>query len=269
MDGEHLIYLYCVTEPPPDLRGIEDRPGELHLVCEAGLCAVTSRVEAGQFEPSRLRRHLEDLDWVAAETTRHESVVEAVMRDRCVIPFRFGALFQTDENLRTQLRTNCDQFKTLLEQLEDKAEWGVKAYCDLEKLRDHLRDGDDSTSELNETIRLAPPGRAFLLGKRREELVKAALAGRVARCVEQTVEALQPISFQVRRNKPLPPGATERRDIMIFNSAFLVGNHEARTFVDTANALNEQYANQSVFVECSGPWPPYNFCDPARKVANG
>jgi hypothetical protein len=238
------------------------------VVREAGLYAVASRVEAGQFEPSSLRRHLEDLDWVAAETTRHERIVEAVMRDRCVIPFRFATLFQTDENLRTQLRTNCEQFKTLLEQLEDKAEWGVKAYCDLEKLRDHIREGDDSTSELNETIRLAPPGRAFLLHKKRERLVKETLDGRVDRYVEQIMEILQAISFQARMNKVWPPGTADRCDRMILNAAFLVANHDARTFADTANALNEHDAEGSLFVECSGPWPPYNFCDPAKKVAN-
>jgi hypothetical protein len=268
MDREYLVYLYCVTAEPPDLARVEDPPGALYLVRAAGLCAVVSQVEAGQFEPSSLRRHLEDLDWVAAETTGHERIVEAVMRDRSVIPFRFATLFQTDDNLRTQLRTHGAQFKTLLEQLEGKAEWGAKAYCDPEKLGDHIRAGDSSVSELNETIRLAPPGRAFLLGKKREELVKTALAGRVNRYAEQMVEALQAGSFQVRRNNVLPPGATDRPGAMILNAAFLVANHEAPAFREEVNALNERFADTGILVECSGPWPPYNFCDLAYRGAN-
>jgi hypothetical protein len=285
MDGEHLIYLYCVTAQPPDLESVQvswaSSPrfeggtpstqglGELHVVREAGLCAVVSQVEAGAFEPSSLRRRLEDLDWVAAETTKHERIVEAVMRDRCVIPFRFAALFHTDENLRTQLRAHCDEFQGLLEELEDKAEWGVKVYCDVPKLRSVLCDQDGSVSGLNEAIRSASPGKAFFLEKKREESAKAALAGRIDRYMEQAVEALQTVSIQTRINKVLPREATKRRDAMILNAAFLVANHDGRAFMDTASALNERYADQSLFVECSGPWPPYNFCDLARKVANG
>jgi hypothetical protein len=268
MDGQHLIYLYCVTEQPPDLASVEQPPGGLYLVREAGLCAVVSPVEAGQFEPSSLRRHLEDLSWVAVQTTQHERIVEAVMRVRCVIPFRFATLFRTDESLRTRLRTHGDQFQTLLGQLEGKAEWGVKAYCDLERLTDQIRTRDSSVSELNEMIRLAPPGRAFLLGKKRDELVKATLAGRVDRYAEQIVVALQTLSFQARRNNVLPPETTDRCGVMILNAAFLVANHDAPAFVDAAHAMNARCADPSILVECSGPWPAYNFCDPARSRAS-
>lgn len=269
MDGQPLIYLYCVTAQPPDLASVEQPPGGLYLVREAGLCAVVSQVEAGQFEPSTLRRNLENLGWVTAETTKHERIVEAVMQDRGVIPFRFATLFHTDDSLRTRLRTHADEFKAILGQLEEKAEWGVKAYCDLEKLTDRLRAGDSSVSEINETIRLAPPGRAFLLGKKREELVKAALAVRVDRYVEEIMGALQAVSVQMRKNKILPPGTTERCGVMILNAAFLVANHDASTFVDVTTAMNARGADPSILVECSGPWPAYNFCDPARTVVNG
>lgn len=269
MDEKQLVYLYCVTAQPPRMERIEDRPGECYLVHEAGLCAVVSRVAADQFELSNLRRNLEDLDWVAAETTKHERTVEAVMRDRCVIPFRFATLFHTDESLRTRLRAHGEEFQSLLGQLENKAEWGVKAYCDLERLGDDACAQDGPISDLNEAVRLAPPGRAFLLRKKWEELVKAALVGRVDRYVEQTVEAFQSVSSQVRLNRGLPPRTTDRCGTMILNAAFLVSNHDASAFVETANALNERYTEQNIVVQCSGPWPPYNFCNPARKVAHG
>jgi len=269
MDREHLVYLYCVTAQPPDLASVEDQPDELYLVREAGVCAVVSLVEAGPFEPSNLRRNLEDLEWVAAETTKHERIVEAVMRDRCVVPFRFGTLFHTDENLMMQLRTDGEQLKALLEHLEGKAEWGVKAYCDTQTLENNLRCQHGPVSNLNEAIRLAPPGRAFLLTKKREDLVKATLAGRVDQYAEQVVDALQTAGVQMRMNKILPPGTTSRWDTMILNAALLVANHDVRTFVDMAKTLNERYADQSIVVECSGPWPPYNFCDLPRTVAHG
>ncbi len=153
------------------------------------------------------------------------------------------------------------QLKTLLEHLEDKAEWGVKAYCDIQSLENNVRSQDGPVSDLNQAIHRAAPGRAFLLKKKREDLVKAALVDGVDQYAAQVVAALQTVSVQMRMNKILPPGMTDRSGVMILNVALLVANHDVPTFLDMAHALNERYVDQSVAVECSGPWPPYNFCD--------
>jgi hypothetical protein len=266
--GEYLVYLYCVTEQPPDLDGAEDRPGELYVVCEDRLYAVVSRVAASEFEPAELRRNLEDLSWVAAATTKHERIVEAVMRSHCVIPFRFATLFKTDESLRAQLREHHGQLKTLIGQLENKAEWGVKVYCDIEKLRHRVCTQDSKVSSLDEAIRSASAGKAFLLKKKREELAKAAVVAGIGYYADGIAEAFQRVSFQTRINKPLPAEAIEKRDAMILNSAFLIDKNDTDSFLEVAAALNESYAGESA-VECSGPWPPYNFCDSAKQVANG
>jgi hypothetical protein len=260
--GEHLVYLYCVTAQPPNLEGIDARPGELYLVCEAGLYAVARQVEAAEFGQSNLQYEIEDLAWLAARTTEHERIVETIMRDRCVIPFRFAMLFSDDESLKAGLRTHCGQFKTLLEQLDGKSEWGVKLYCDSEKLKHSI-----VRSDLDEAIGSACPGRAFLLKKKRDDLAKAALAKTMDQVAERTVEVLEPISFQTRINKVLPAAAEKPGD-MILNSAFLIGNNDVETFMGALNALSARYAPEGVFVEHTGPWPPYNFCDLAMEATN-
>ena len=259
--GEHLVYLYCVTAQPPSLEGVGDRPGELYLVCEAGLCAVACQVEAAEFEPSNLRRNIEDLTWLAARTTQHERIVEAIMHDRCVIPFRFATLFDNDESLKARLRTHGEQFKTLLEQLEDKSEWGVKVYCDTEKLKHSIQTHGLAISSLDEAIRSACPGKAFLLQKKRQDVAKAALTKAMNQYAERTMEVLEQMSFQTRINKVLPAEATAKRGDMILNSAFLIGSRNVEAFMAATDALSTRYAKESVLVERTGPWPPYNFCD--------
>lgn len=261
---EHLVYLYCVTTEPPKLEGVGDRPDALYAVSEGGLHAVVCRVEAREFGESNLRRNLDDLGWLAVETTNHERVIEAVMQDHCVIPFRFATLFKTDDSLRLQLRAQGGQFRTLLEQLDDKAEWGVKAYCDFEKLERDVRDEGGTVSSLDKAVCTASPGKAFLLRRKRQESAKAALADRTDRNAEQIVQALQPISVQVRTTEVVPQWEAEGYGAIILNAAFLVCNGDARAFVDATNALSERYAGEGIFIECSGPWPPYNFCDPAK-----
>jgi hypothetical protein len=268
MPEEQLVYLFCVTADPPDLGIADAHRGGLHLIHEAGLHAVVCRVEAGDFDQANLRRNLDDLSWVAAETTKHERIVEAVMRDRCVIPFRFATLFNTGESLRTLMRAQADRFRTLLEQLANKAEWGVKVYCDEEKLSRDIHAQDDTVSSLDEAIHAASPGEAFLLSKERERSMKIALADRTDPYAEPIMQALGEFGVQVRIHDVLPPGATEGYGTMILNAAFLVRNPDARAFVETTNTLSERYADEGLFIECSGPWPPYNFCDPAKAAAN-
>ena len=262
---QHLVYLYCVTAEPPELEGVGDRPDALYVVSGGGLHAVVCRVDAREFGESNLRRNLDDLSWVAVEATNHEKIIEAVMQNHCVIPFRFATLFKTDDNLRSLLRAHGEQFRTLLEQLDDKAEWGVKAYCDFERLERDIRD-QSTVSDLDRAICTAPPGRAFLLGKRRRESARAALADRAGRYAEQIVEALQPISIETRTSEVVPQWEAEGYGEMILNAAFLVRNRDARAFVDATNILGERYAGEGIFIECSGPWPPYNFCDLAKVV---
>ena len=266
--GEYLVYLYCVTEQPANLEHAEDQPGQLYVVCEDRLCAVVSRVEANEFAPAALHRNLEDLSWVAAATTKHERVVEAVMQDCCVIPFRFATLFKTDESLRAHLREHHSQLKTLLEQLKDKVEWGVKVYCDIEKLRCRVCAQNGEVSSLDEAMRSASAGKAFLLRKKREEMATVTVMGGIDDYAERTLEAFQRISFQTRISKPLPPDVADERGAMILNSAFLIGKDDTGGFLEVAKVLNESYAGEGL-VECSGPWPPYNFCDPAKQVASG
>jgi hypothetical protein len=269
MHGEHLVYLYCVTAQPPDLTDLneaQNRSGKLYMVCEAGLFAVVSRVQAGEFGQAGLRRNLDNLGWVAAETTKHERIIETVMRDHCVIPFRFATLFIADEGLRTLLRAHCEEFTALLERLANKGEWGVKAYCDAKKLRDNVCARDGAISGLDETIRSASSGKAFLLRKKREELAKAILLGTTDQYAERIVGALHDVSFQTRINKVLPAEATNGRGAAILNSVFLVGNEDTPRFLDAVAVLNECHAEDGVVVACSGPWPPYHFCDLAKKV---
>jgi hypothetical protein len=94
-------------------------------------------------------------------------------------------------------------------------------------------------------------------------MAKAALAKAMNQSVERTVEILQQFSFQTRINKVLPAGSTKPRGDMILNSAFLIGNGNVEAFMAATDALSTRYARESVFVERTGPWPPYNFRDPA------
>jgi len=133
---EDLIYLYCITDKAPKLKEIENSADKPYFIFYQDLYAIVNKVKESEFAEENLKRNLADLEWIKVKASIHEKVIEGIMKNSCVIPFKFAAIFNSEDNLKTMLSRHLEEFKDILEQLEDKEEWGVKIYCDLEKLKE-------------------------------------------------------------------------------------------------------------------------------------
>jgi hypothetical protein len=270
MTERQLVYLYCVTEKEPKLKEVECLADNLHSVHHKGLCGVAGNVEDSEFGEENLKRNLVDWEWVRAKATTHEKVIEGIMKDTCVIPFKFGTLFNTDDGLKTMLEVYGEEFKTILGKLKNKQEWGVKIYCDTQKLKSGLANRQPEILELENEIKSSPVGKAYLLKKKKAELIEQAVNKKINQCGRRSFALLKNLSSATRINRLLPKEVTEREDDMILNSAFLVGNDSVQDFVGLAKSLKTQCKGAGFSVDCTGPWPPYNFCSlPKVRGQNG
>ena len=98
-----LIYLYCVTHKIPKLKDMEKLVGGPYFVYHQGLYAVVSEVREDEFGEENLKKNLANLEWIKQKASIHEQVIEEVMKDACVIPFKFGTIFNNEDNLKTML----------------------------------------------------------------------------------------------------------------------------------------------------------------------
>jgi hypothetical protein len=267
---EQLVYLFCVTDKEPRPKEIDSLVGNLYFVCHKGLYAVVGRVEESEFGEQNLKRNLADLEWIKAKTNMHEKIIETVMRNSSVIPFKFATCFNTDDSLKAMLEEYAEEFKAILKKLEDKEEWGVKIYCDIEKLKDSLANDEPEILEIENEINLSSPGKAYLLKKKKTELIEDTLNKKINEYGQETFELLKELSSSARINKLLPKEVTEREDDMVLNSAFLVGKDKVGDFINMIDTLKMHYEGEGLFFDCTGPWPPYNFCSLLKeKVQNG
>jgi hypothetical protein len=86
---------------------------------------------------------------------------------------------------------------------------------------------------------------------------------------QEGFDLLKDLSFEARINKLLPKEVTEREDEMILNSVFLINKDEVDDFTSMVDTLKIHYENEGFFIDCTGPWPPYNFCGLSnQKVPN-
>ncbi len=255
-----LIYLYCVTEEVPQLISVEHLVDELYFIKHDGLYAVVSKVKESEFNEENLEKNMANLEWIKTKVTTHEEIVERIMQSACVIPFKFGTIFRTEDNVRIMLAEHADDIRHTLEKLEGTEEWGVKIFFDREKLKESLSQEVEGLPQIDEQIKSSAPGRAFFLKKKREELLNAAVKETIRKYGQDSYKVLSRKSTAIRRNELLPKEATERKDEMILNVTFLVEKSRVTQFLLVLDDLKVKYGYKGLSFDCTGPWPPYNFC---------
>lgn len=257
---DNIIYLYCVTEKAPELKELKSLDDNLHTIHHNSLYAVVSNVPQEEFDDEHLKKNLDDMEWLKNKAGLHETIIEGVMKEACVIPFRFATLFYTDDSLKTMLEKHGTELKMHLKNLQDKKEWGVKIYCDTGKLKKALIKEDEELLKIDKEIESASPGKAFLLKKKKDETLNKLVQARVNEYCGFCFERLSEESLKTHINRLLPKEVTERNDEMVFNVAFLVNQHNVNGFIEAVKSIQAIYEMKGISIDCTGPWPPYNFC---------
>ncbi len=269
VENRQLVYLYCVADREPRIKEIEGMENNLYFLCHNGLYAVANKVEKREFDEEDLKRNMADLEWVKAKASMHEKIIEQVMADTDVIPFKFGTLFNTDDSLKAMLQEYGEEFKAILRKLENKEEWGVKIYCDIKKLKVFYINDEPEILEIENQINKSSLGKVFFLKRKKAELLAQAVNRKINEYGQESFDLLKELSFEARINKLLPKQVTERKDDMVLNSTFLVEKDEVGDFINMVDMLRVHHKNKGFFIDCTGPWPPYNFCGLSKqKVQN-
>lgn len=259
-ENGQLVYLYCVADSEPKIKQIEDSGNNLYSIYHNGLYAVVGKVDQQEFGEEGLKRNMADMEWIKTKAGMHERIIEQVMANTDVIPFKFGTLFNTNASLKAMLEQYGQEFKAILRKLANKEEWGVKIYCHPEKLKASFSRKEAGILEIEDQIRSSPMGKAYLLKKKKDEMIEKTLNEKINGCGRESFELLKELSFEARVNKLLPRQVTEREDDMVLNSAFLVDKDEVGDFRNMVDTLKMHYEGKGFLIDCTGPWPPYNFC---------
>jgi hypothetical protein len=267
---KELLYLYCITKdrsPSYDFAdlGIKARP-----VYFQGTYAVISSVSPDDFSEDNLKKHLTDMGWVEKNTRLHEKVIEEIMKDQVVLPFKFGTVFECEANVGKLLKTNNAEFKAVLALLDGKEEWGLKIYCDSGYFKDALCRENERIKEKDKEITAAGKGKAYFLKKKKDEIIKDIINEKISEYTKDCFERLKITVVDTKINNILPKEVTEKQEDMVLNAAFLINNKRIKEFENVLAYLKAKYTDQGLIFDCTGPWPPYNFCGSLKeKTSNG
>ena len=258
--AKDLIYLYCITKAKPHYADLQKTGIKVYPIYSQGIYAIVSKVSASKFGEDNLKKKLTDMSWVEKNVRQHEDLVEAIMEETTVLPFKFASVFRTEKNVEKLLKEHNAEFKKIIADLENTDEWGLKIYCNSEQLKALLEEKNELIREKTQEITSSGKGKAYFLKKKRDELIRNMLNEKISEYTQNSFEKLKKMSSRAKINKILPKEVTEKKEDMVLNSAFLVNKKLIIGFNHALVNLKTKYFDKGLSFDCSGPWPPYNFC---------
>jgi len=239
-------YLYCIIEDSYERNfgpiGIGGRGDEVHTLCYRDLACVISSTPMTKYEISR-----ENL-------TANEKVIEKVMEDYTVLPFRFCTVATSIEEIRNLLMKRYQEFKNLLRSMDNKVELGLKViWRDMDAIFKEIPESNKAVRDLKD--RLLEKGTSTSIDEKMNlgKTVKEALDAKKEEESEEIIDILKPICTDIRINK-------STGDNMVLNSAFLVDRLREIEFDDTVSNLSQKFDGRYLF-KYVGPAPPFNFVE--------
>lgn len=253
-----LIYVYCLSNSSPELYETMKRTdlkslvfGDFHLVVKF--------VSSEEFSEDNFKRNLSNIEWLETNAREHVEVINILMAQNTVIPFKFGTIFLTEVSLKKFITDYSDSLFENFHHIEGKEEWSVKIYCDRKSLSEQIDELSDETAALEKQIMASSPGKAFLLKRKKSELTENEM-DRICKSFGQNYyDEFKKLSVSTNLNNLLPKEFTGREDTMILNAAFLVSKTKVNDFINTFDTLRERDGNSGFFIETTGPWPPFSF----------
>jgi hypothetical protein len=170
----------------------------------------------------------------------HARVISECFRNTTVLPFRFGTVFDKDDDLRKAVRANRKAFTASVSKLKGKAEMHLKLL---------VKDG--SLRQMMDDVELPVATGGAYLTKLREKAAKQRERLTKARALSVQVQKLfHPLEAEVCCKKVDAGG-------MLIDIAHLIEH-------DSVEKYQNRYSNAaSKLKDCqlviSGPWPPYHF----------
>jgi hypothetical protein len=220
---------------PATLRGVDGTSAVEAMDCSGFTCWV-SRVRADEFG-DKLSQNMENLEWLADASVRHQRVVGAIHERQPILPARFGTVFLNQDSLADDVADRKAALKASFRRISDADEWGIRVFA------------QPTTVTVGASAR---SGREYLQRK------SALLQARPARTLEpeikefgDAVARLATASAEGGKVSSGQPGLRWQTSVLL-----------PRPRRPKLEALLARFAGkwQDRFrVECTGPWPPYSF----------
>jgi hypothetical protein len=238
---DKALYLYGVSQglnpPTISVPGI-DGEHPVRAIPIAGLLCWITRVDAREFA-AELNRKMEELEWLAESSVRHQRVVSAIAAKTTLLPTRFGTIFLNSDSLAADIKSRKAKLSAAFKRVADADEWGVKVFI---------------TARPQATVTSATSGRDYL--EKKAQSIAASGKPAPDREIEKFAAQLQKIS----RASAVTGKISSGQQGLQWQASFLLPRSRRKQWDTVLKKFAERWTGTRR-IESSGPWPPYSFVE--------
>ena len=245
---EMMIYtIVSVKKHPPRLKellaGMKGMSGEaLFAIFCIDLALVVSNVNKTTLITDK------------TNAIEYAGVIETISQHFTVLPVRFGSILETEESLMKILERNYDEIRENLLKVEDKFEFGLKVFCDTEKLVTELKSKAIATNVSPTQSSTAPNSvsRDWLNKKLEEHRIEESVLLYVDSIIATLTEHLTKLEAVSKFKK-------RTSSTIIIDAVFLLEKTHKKPLIQLITDIEKNHPDLNFVL--TGPWPPYNFVD--------
>lgn len=184
----------------------------------------------------------------------HARVLEAAVVDAPVVPFRFGVMVPSQQDVGTDLlQAHHDELAQMLGRVETRVQMTLKVYYHEDVVLSEIVASDPEAQRLQQQMREAPEDAGRDVRVRLGEFVNNALDRMRQRDAADILQQLRPVSVAAVAD-PL------EREFMVLNAPLLVERERRHEFEDAVQQLADERQERMRF-RLLGPIPAYSFID--------
>jgi hypothetical protein len=237
------IYLYAIstdqTSSAVSLPGLGiDASGRVLGVPAGHYTAWISGIDAASFAQA-LEQNMENLDWLAEATLRHQNVITAIAgrSKSTLLPTRFGVVFSSVSALQDDIGQRKKEIARAAKHVEGCEEWGVKVF-------------QEASGRAKTVFQTAASGSDYL---RKKAAALGSSSGEDAD-LRAFAKDLRSVARDVARSGKVSAG---QRGLQ-WQATFLVPRSKRKQWDNVLRKYAQQWGGERS-IECTGPWPPYSF----------
>lgn len=185
----------------------------------------------------------------------YAGVVEALAQFFTLLPARFGSVMESTDAITQMLGRNHREIKKNLLKVENKYEFGLKVFCDTEKLTREMKEKSASVglSPANAEPEVKPSVyREWVNRKLKEHRLEEQLLAYVEAVIAEITGFLTGWNSESKFKKMSTPA-------VIIDGVFLLGRERKDDLIEAVADLQKKHVSLTFVL--TGPWPPYNFVD--------
>ena len=239
--SDRAIYLYAVTATSASRRVLSalgvDGVAPVEGVPAGPLMCWISVVDGAEYG-TQIEKNMENLEWLAAASVRHQQVVAEIAALTDVLPARFATVFLSLDSLFQHTARNRKPLEAALQKISGCEEWGVKVFVEPQAVR--------------RAAATAASGADYL--KQKASLLRTRSEPREDVEITELVNQLREVATSTAPSGKVSSGQPGLQ----WQGAFLVPRKNRQKLQRILERFAAKWGPERR-IDCSGPWPPYSF----------